>query len=216
MAALAAPALAAVTPWNGAGGTDIYMDPVNLFTVGPVAMSNGLVWSSTNSIDQGGAVFGWTNGYSFLGNGSWNGEPAMAGTNQSSDVYGSVQSMSFDFTVALSAIGGVINWVPNALPVTISIYDAGDNLLDSLVMSSGGINLETPDIFYGFQSDTANIARLTLTDGYIGIRSIKAIGYVADPGGIPEPATWAMMIMGFGMTGTAMRASRRRRALATA
>jgi len=34
--------------------------------------------------------------------------------------------------------------------------------------------------------------------------------------GVPEPATWAIMIIGFGMTGTAIRATRRRRASAEA
>jgi hypothetical protein len=32
-------------------------------------------------------------------------------------------------------------------------------------------------------------------------------------GGVPEPATWAMMLMGFGATGIAMRRSRRKKAL---
>lgn len=35
------------------------------------------------------------------------------------------------------------------------------------------------------------------------------------PGGVPEPATWAMMIAGFGATGFALRRSRRRKALLT-
>jgi hypothetical protein len=34
------------------------------------------------------------------------------------------------------------------------------------------------------------------------------------PGNVPEPATWAMMLMGFGATGVAMRRSRRKLALA--
>ena len=33
---------------------------------------------------------------------------------------------------------------------------------------------------------------------------------------VPEPATWAMMIMGFGGVGAAVRASRRKQALAFA
>ncbi len=35
-------------------------------------------------------------------------------------------------------------------------------------------------------------------------------------GGVPEPATWGLMLMGFGGLGAALRANRRRTALATA
>ncbi len=31
-------------------------------------------------------------------------------------------------------------------------------------------------------------------------------------GGVPEPATWAMMILGFGMAGGALRTTRRKAA----
>jgi hypothetical protein len=36
----------------------------------------------------------------------------------------------------------------------------------------------------------------------------------ATPGGIPEPATWAMMLMGFGGLGAAIRTNKRRQAVA--
>ena len=39
--------------------------------------------------------------------------------------------------------------------------------------------------------------------------------FFGDAPAVPEPATWALMILGFGATGTAMR-YRRRRALAPA
>lgn len=42
--------------------------------------------------------------------------------------------------------------------------------------------------------------------------ALSHLVFFGTPGGIPEPATWAMMIAGFGLTGAAMR----RRKLATA
>jgi hypothetical protein len=51
-------------------------------------------------------------------------------------------------------------------------------------------------------------------DEAFGLDNVSLNATVADPtGGIPEPSTWAMMILGFGAAGTAMR-SRRRAALA--
>jgi len=37
-----------------------------------------------------------------------------------------------------------------------------------------------------------------------------------NPGGVPEPATWAMMIIGFGAVGSMVRSSRRRNAMVAA
>ncbi len=40
----------------------------------------------------------------------------------------------------------------------------------------------------------------------------NAVLYTTGTPGVPEPATWAMMLLGFGAAGTAMRRSRRRNA----
>jgi hypothetical protein len=39
--------------------------------------------------------------------------------------------------------------------------------------------------------------------------------FATGPGGVPEPATWAMMLLGFGGIGVAMRRSRQKKALLT-
>lgn len=52
--------------------------------------------------------------------------------------------------------------------------------------------------------------------GLIGtsFRSIKQVSFGAVlPAGVPEPSTWAMMIVGFGLTGAAMRSKPKRAAL---
>lgn len=49
-----------------------------------------------------------------------------------------------------------------------------------------------------------------------GWSSFLALGGVLGGGGVPEPATWALMLMGFGAIGASLRDSRRRRAAAQA
>jgi hypothetical protein len=51
-----------------------------------------------------------------------------------------------------------------------------------------------------------------VTTEYELVAKVKAKTIVASVGGVPEPANWAMLIAGFGLTGTAMR--RRRAVLA--
>jgi PEP-CTERM motif len=78
------------------------------------------------------------------------------------------------------------------------------NLLDTLTLSSGGSNDVTPNSFYGFQESSKDIAYLTLTDGYVAAIGGLSIATV------PEPSTWAMMLLGFAGLGFAgYRASRK-------
>ena len=198
------PLAAQAAAWDGTGGSAYSIPAVNYFGPGPLA-SPGAVWSSTNATIQGGSVYGYTEGYSFEGNGFWSGIP-MEGVNDASDVYGVVDSMTFTFTNPITAFGGEINWVPNDNPVTIAAYDSMGNLLDSLTLSAGDANLQTPDAFYGFIEGSADIKTFVMTDGYIGIENIESIGL---PTGVPEPASWTIMLLGVGLAGAAMRSKRK-------
>lgn len=147
-------------------------------------------------------MFGYTGGYGFGGNGYFSGTP-MAGVNDSSDSYGVVDSMTFTFDKLVSGIGGEINWIANTVPVTIATYDAAGSLLDSLVLSAGRLNLQTPDSFFGFKDATADIKSFVLTDGYIGIRNMQVAGLSAVPLPASAPlfgaALLALGAVGYGM-----------------
>jgi len=169
-----------------------------------------VTWTSTNVATQGGSVFGDVPGYGFGSNGSFIFNPsnprAMAGLNDANDYYGVTDTMTFTFSEPISAVGGIINWVPSNAPVTIAAYDASNNLIESLTLSSGGVNLETPDSFYGFSESTADIAKLTLTDGYVGV--IGGLTLVGPNVPIPEPATWGLMLIGLFGLGATLRSRR--------
>jgi hypothetical protein len=103
--------------------------------------------------------------------------------------------------------------------ITVEFFDAGNNLLGSgLFVGDGAITGETAeDRFIGW-SGTIGVARIRFASQGSGIE-VDHLQYGLfrpsnpnpNPGVIPEPATWAMMIMGFGLVGGMMR----RRGVAT-
>ncbi|MBS0479821.1 MAG: PEP-CTERM sorting domain-containing protein [Proteobacteria bacterium] len=97
---------------------------------------------------------------------------------------------------------------------TITALDASMAVLGSYDLSALA-PISTPaatngGAFRGIQSTSANIRYFTLSGSYILAHSLTVGG--AATAGVPEPATWAMMMLGFG----AMGASLRRRAKVTA
>jgi hypothetical protein len=205
-AALASAASASVI--TSPEGQFIAFPVVNAFGAGPETLTSNITWSSTNAnIDNQGAVYGWNQGYDFLGNGYSSGV-SLVGLNDSSDYWDVVDSMTFAFATPVQSAGAVLNWVPNGSPVTIAVYNSSDVLLDSLTLSADEANSVTPDSFYGFSESTADISSFVLTDGYVA-----AIGGL-NVAGVPEPATWALMLTGFAGLGAAMRFGRRKAAIA--
>jgi len=72
---------------------------------------------------------------------------------------------------------------------------------------------ESINVTQGHDYELALLANDCPYGGHAGYAYLDGFGAVVPPpGGAPEPATWAMLIAGFGLAGTAMR--RRRAALA--
>ncbi len=126
---------------------------------------------------------------------------------------------------ALSAyLGGFATQSDNAV-LTVSFLGSLNNLLDSTSLgpvTNGDRGNLTGLLFRstsGFVPVGARSASVLLTmtraegaydDGYADNLSL-VLRQGADPGGVPEPATWAMMIVGFGAAGSMIR---RRKAVA--
>ena len=189
-AALAIAAPAGATVVNALPGAPAIAMPVTQsFTAGPVTFGP-ITYSSTSS----NSVVGYNAGYGFANNGSWSGGAAMAGLNSAQG------AMTFTFATPVAGVLADINWASgysNNLPVTASIYDASANLLETITFDGGNNNLLNPG-FWGFSRANKDIASLVLSNGYIGARSFSLAG-------VPEPATWALMILGMGAVGGAMR-----------
>jgi hypothetical protein len=75
---------------------------------------------------------------------------------------------------------------------------------------------ETIAVTAGHDYELALLANDCPYGGHAGYAYLDGFGAVVPPpgpGGVPEPATWAMLLGGFGLTGAAMR---RRRSMAVA
>ena len=193
--------------FSSAGLTGNAIPVINYFGAGPEIVNSEITWTSTNASNQGGSVFGFTEGYGFSSNGSSSG--VVTGLNDSTSAYGVADTMTFLLTHPVQAIGATINWDPDGGDnVIISAYNSSNVLLDSLSLNGPKGNIVTPNVFYGFEESSSDISSFKLTDGYVAtIGDIYTGGNLVSA--VPEPATWAMMLFGFGCVGWTMRSKRR-------
>jgi hypothetical protein len=203
-ALLAAPAGA--TTWQigdndgyGVGIADNADHPFNGFTanydgrsVAEAAATDGAQFTDTYSTSDPGfgpADQGTVSTFSFTGLGAGWTEGHM--TFDMADF----QATTFG-AVAVTFNGFVQNWAFNdGFPHTkVRFFDLSSEVVDS-------INL--------LGSLTIVIDRNASSDFY-GFDYAKLSDYAGVDRGVPEPGVWALMLVGFGLVGTALRSSRRR------
>jgi len=175
-----------------APGTDDFEDANGFFT-SPLTRSAGVYSYATNA--TGGLYFGNVGGGQVLS------------TNNS-------VTLSFNtFTGGVSALGGFFFNTDSSFnvvsgPVTVSAADA-DGTNTQIITGA------TTASFLGFVSNGALLSAAVTPAGggnkYATVNNLT-LGEYQGVAGVPEPASWAMLIAGFGLTGAAMR---RRRVAAT-
>ena len=110
-----------------------------------------------------------------------------------------VGSLDIAVTPGFNKIGLYVGQA-TGFSLDVSFYDAGSNLLGTLVAAGPGDGVA----FVGWES-VADIASIrignTLANGYV----ISAQSGYFERAAVPEPASWAMMIAGMGIAGAAMR-----------
>jgi len=97
---------------------------------------------------------------------------------------------------------------------TLTAYDAANNVLESFDISP--VKASNAGDFFGFTGAGIARARLTNASGimdYVFLDNVT-LGAAGPISAVPEPATWAMMIAGFGAVGALARSQRRRQAVA--
>jgi hypothetical protein len=117
--------------------------------------------------------------------------------------------LRFDFANPLTAWSIETKGIgDDGRPTTISIYDAGNNLLGSILTSSDATSAEMQ--FYGFQltgGDLASYVILTNASGFNDVFSIENVRFASDA--VPEPAT--LLLLGSGLAAVAARRRNRNR-----
>ena len=115
-------------------------------------------------------------------------------------------SMEFLFTNAVSGLTfDLINGTPSQVNFLVSIFDVNNVLITSQSLPAGSFG------------GTSNVQNVSFSNSGIGRTLITGSPNFAvdtiifSQSAVPEPATWAMMLFGFGAAGTALRRSRRRK-----
>lgn len=107
--------------------------------------------------------------------------------------------------------GGEWTWLFGRTPTPGN----NDSSLSALVYHDAPADLSAPFFVYAYGSGALQLYKpdswgemLAETEFEFGGLEVTYVGPSPTPGGVPEPATWALMIAGFGLAGAALRRRR--------
>jgi hypothetical protein len=192
-AGLAAPSNAAIIV-SLPGGTVVPIPAVNIQgSAGPIGFGPGITFTTTSPT----ALFGWTGPIAQYQAFPWLGNPAIALNNIES-----AYTLTFDTPVR--AFLGQVTWGRSGYAgyaTRMSAYDANGAQLDAVDFVING-QQQLSKGFYGFSYAGPDIKSIVFNNDFIAVRNISIMSAV------PEPAAWAMMIIGFGLVGGSLRRQR--------
>jgi len=199
VALAAAPASAAVVT-SLPGSTAVPIPTANKYN-GHCCITHYESFAGGTFAGAGSNLWGYDKPYTLSGAPTLQGKPAV--------IAYSTMDVVFDFTFDTAVAGVIADFVWGIqsdywAPLTISAFDAAGNLLESQVLFDNGAGLDPGK--YGFARDGADIKRFQVSGAHFALRDLATADIAS---GVPEPATWAMMIIGFGGVGYAVRRSRR-------
>lgn len=224
------PTLGLIDPANKSGfGTDtVFGTDRNVFNFGgSISQQSGLVFDAAGLLAANSYSVAMTFKFNER-NGGWR---RILGTNDRKDDDGFYVNTANNLTVFPQA-GSNVNFVSGVyrnVVLTVdgnkvsAFIDGGSSFstlsdVMSLSKGSGKLTFFADNILDGGQGEwsSGSIAALRIYNGVLGandIAELNKIPFVNNA--VPEPATWAMLISGFGLVGGMMR-RRRRAALALA
>ena len=131
-------------------------------------------------------------------------------------------SVFIDFATPVAVFGADFNYAPRladtgfpfpVLPPTLSAFDSAGDLIGSYdlsvlapIVGDGNNDYFT---FRGIDGEGRGISRFVLTGSYIGFR-VAGSADVVGPPGVPDPASWLTLLLGFAGIGSIARVRRLR------
>ncbi|MFL5296492.1 MAG: PEPxxWA-CTERM sorting domain-containing protein [Phenylobacterium sp.] len=136
------------------------------------------------------------------GGGDYPTDAQFVGQPFSNNAYGQGFLAGFDYVVQdhdTSATGGNLNYYGPAKHLTFTITNTGGGILSIASLTGHDVNGQT--VFLGADLRECNDGPLSgCVTGPVGATKLST--------GVPEPATWAMMLTGFGGMGALLRRRR--------
>jgi hypothetical protein len=182
------------------------------YTVGENADQYHGLWADVSNHTAGGSKYMIINGAPDTGKTVWQSNALSLGAG----------TYSFSAYVTDICCNSFFNgW--NALPVLTFTATTDTHIPMSFVLGSQAVQVDAPGTWYqltttftldgaasGFVSLSNSEGALSGNDfGLDDISLIRQTGNTSVVGGVPEPASWAMMVGGFGLVGGALRRRQR-------
>jgi hypothetical protein len=118
------------------------------------------------------------------------------------------------FSTALTTGAGIdlrVYDVASSLNETFNVFVSPDNITFTFVGGANAVN-NTLD-FGALYSGAFSFVRLVNSSTLVSVDIDAVEGFYQSAGAVPESSTWAMMIVGFGVVGRALRSRRITRAM---
>jgi hypothetical protein len=114
-------------------------------------------------------------------------------------------TLTFTFSTAVDAFGAYFSGVQNFVNDVITFSDGTSQSL--LIPNAGTSNSVGAVVFAGFTDPGKQISSITINAGNSGFDDIGVddARFASTTPGVPEPAAWALMLLGFGGIGAAIR-----------
>jgi hypothetical protein len=103
--------------------------------------------------------------------------------------------------------------VSGADPIRLQVWEYDSNAAGEVLRFDSFSAANTVNFFFNFGDDLSPqyLTRFTFSSTSEFAMDDLRLGLPDVPPGVPEPASWAMLVLGFGMMGTALRQRRRPR-----